>query len=297
MNDGRRALRDAIPITLFIVGAFYYWFALANRYVIFLYGHVAHGIAKTEPFDAMTSSRYWMAGLVATGAVLLLYTGLCWLLGLLGRRRGHVLSPPSWRQVWLFCALPLAVGIPLLTMTVNRPTLPPMLAAACVVSTLVGLALALWLAAWAAQRPLDLLWLGVDGAGLMPILLLLRVIELPGRGVAVPGWVALFVAVGSVVGAVGWLWVMTRLRAWRGKTSPGAGVLFASGMGSSYLLLPLLHYLLGKPDYRYITAASNFFAFNWVLQLLILILAGSLALGVTAIRRRVRRHSTVETAG
>lgn len=288
MSDWRRALRDAVPITLFIVGAFYYWFALANRYVIFLYGHVAHGIAKTEPFDVMTSSRYWMAGLVATGAVLLLYSGFYWLLGLLSRRRDHAISPPPWRQVWLLCALPLAAGIPLITMTVNRPTLPPMLAAACVVSTLVGLAFALWPAAWAVQHPLDLLWLGVDGAGLMPILLLLRVIELPGRGVSVSGPVAVFVAVGSIVGAIGWLWVMTRLRAWRGKTPPGAGALFASGMGSSYLLLPLLHYLLGKPDYRYITAASNFFAFNWMLQLLIFILAGSLALGVNARRHKAR---------
>lgn len=287
MSDWRRALRDAVPITLFIVGAFYYWFALANRYVIFLYGHVAHGIAKTEPFDVMTSSRYWMAGLVATGAVLLLYSGFYWLLGLLSRRRDHAISPPPWRQVWLLCALPLAAGIPLITMTVNRPTLPAALAAACVASTLVGLAFALWPAAWAAQRPLDLLWLGVDGAGLLPILLLLRVVELPSRGVAVSESLAAIVVVGSIAGGAGWLWVMTRLRAWRGKTLPGAGVLFAGAIGSSYLLLPLLHYLLGKPDYRYITAASNFFAFSLTLQSLIFILAGSLALSVTARRRRV----------
>ncbi len=284
---GHRALLDATLIALFILSVFYYWFALANRSIIFLYDHVAEGLPRAEPFDAMTSSRYWMAGLVATGAVMVVYTGIYWLLGQLRVWRRYAAGPPLWHQVWILCALPLTIGIPLITLTVNRPTLPPTLAVACVGSTLVGLALALWPAAWAARRPLDLLWLGGDGIGLMPILLVLRVVELPSQGLSIREPVAALVAIGSIVIGAGWLVVMTGLRLWRHKSLPGASALLASGLGSSYLLLPLLHYLLGRVEYRYITTASNFFAFHFSLQLFIFIVAGGLALGVTMLRRRL----------
>ena len=65
-----RPLLDAALITLFVLALFFHWFGLANRYVLFLYGHSAPGIPLTQPFDAMTASRYWMSGLVAAGAVL-----------------------------------------------------------------------------------------------------------------------------------------------------------------------------------------------------------------------------------
>jgi len=45
-----------------VLALFYYWFVVANRYVIFLYMHL-----DATPFDERTRSRYWMAGLVATG--------------------------------------------------------------------------------------------------------------------------------------------------------------------------------------------------------------------------------------
>jgi hypothetical protein len=139
----RSALAAALPISLFVLGAFYYWFAVANRYVVFLYGHVAPGIPRAEPFDEITSSRHWMAGLVVSGAVMVIYTGLNWVLGRIGARRQRDYAPPPWWQVWTLCAILLSVGIPLITMTVNSPTLPPALAAACVGATLAGLALAL----------------------------------------------------------------------------------------------------------------------------------------------------------
>ncbi|HRJ62455.1 MAG TPA: hypothetical protein PKZ99_14885, partial [Azospirillaceae bacterium] len=64
----RRPLLEAALISLFILVVYYYWFAVANRYAIFLYGHTADGIPPAQPFDATTSSRYWMAGLVVAGA-------------------------------------------------------------------------------------------------------------------------------------------------------------------------------------------------------------------------------------
>ena len=67
-------------------------------------------------------------------------------------------------------------------MTVNWPTLPLFNAMECVPATLLGLALALAPGAWAARRHMALAWLTMDGFGLMPVLLLLWAIELPGRG-------------------------------------------------------------------------------------------------------------------
>lgn len=62
-------------------------------------------------------------------------------------------------------AFPISIGIPAVTMTMNSPTLPPVLAAACAAATLLGLAVAPLPGKWAAERPLDLMWLVADGVG------------------------------------------------------------------------------------------------------------------------------------
>jgi hypothetical protein len=50
---------------------------------------------------------------------------------------------------------------------------------------------------------------------------------------------------------------------------PGAAALFLAGVGIGYGLTPLLHFLLFAPaEYRYITTASNVFAFDWRIQCL-----------------------------
>jgi hypothetical protein len=280
------ALGRAVPIALLVLGLFYYWFAIADRYVIFLYGHTAPGIPPAQPFDEMTSSRYWMCGLVASGLVMLLNTAVEWALGRWAASRRQAYAPPAWWQVWVLCLLPLTIGIPLMTMTVNTPTLPPALAALGVAATLAGLALALWPGAWAAQRPRDLLWLTGDGVGLMPTLLLLRAIELPGRGLMVTVPLAVLAAVGGTLLGIGWLVVMTGLRAWRRQSLPKACEVWGAGLALSYLLLPVVHHLLATPPaYRYISTASNFFAFNVGLQVLVFVVAAGLAVGVTRLRQ------------
>lgn len=278
------ALLHAAPISLSILGLFYYWFAVADRYAIFLYGHRARGIPEATPFDEMTSSRYWMAGLVACGAVMVVYAVVNWLLGrFVGGYR-----PPVWRRVWALCAPPLAVGILGITTTLNRPTLPLPNGAACAAATLIGLAFALAPGAWAALRPCDLAWLALDGAGLMPTLLLLRAVELPGRGLSVSVSVVYLMVLGGAFAGVVWLGIMTGLRVWRRKSPPGAGALFVAGLCLSYLLMPLVHHLLATPpQYRYISAASNFFAFNLWVQLVVFFVAAILALGVARLRRRL----------
>ncbi len=290
----RRPLPEAVVIVSFILGLFVYWFGLANRYHIFLYGHVAQGIPQAQPFDEMTSSRYWMAGLVASGAVMILYSAANGLWGHVSARRKQRFVPTAWWRVWVLGAIPLSIGIPVITMTLNSPTLPPHLAVACVVATLLGLAVALLPGKWAAERPLDLMWLAADGVGLMPPLLLLRAVELPGRGLSIGQGVAWRVAIGSCLAGAVWLGGMSVLRLWRQREMPTAAALVLAGVGLSYLLMPLVHYLLATPPaYRYITTASNFFAFNRDIQLLAMVVASGLALGVTQARRRLTYHRRV----
>ena len=282
----RRPLIEAALITLFILTLFYYWFALADRYAVFLYGHTADGIPLTQPFDALTRSRYWMAGLVAAGAVLVLYAVVNWLGGRLAAGRGRSFGAPAAWQVWALCALPLAVGIPVITMTVNTPVLPLSPAVAATAATLAGLAVALPAGRWAAERPGDLLWLAAGGLGLVPPLLLVRAVELPGRGLSVSPIVAWGAAVGSFVAGALWLALLSVLRRWRRRPPPSALALFLAGLALSYLLLPLAHHLLaGPPGFHYISDAANFFAVNPLVQLLALLAAAGLAVGAQITRR------------
>jgi len=253
-----------VPICVFILGLFHYWFAVADRHVIFLYGHLG-----ATPIDEVTSSRYWMSGLVVSGIVMVGYAIANWFVGRIAGLRHRGYHPPAWWHVWALCAVPLAIGIPVITMTVNWPTLPLSLATACALVTLIGLALALTPGSWAAHRPLDLGWLIFDGMGLMPTLLLLRAVELPAKGlVGVP--TAYLVAFGGTLGGAVWLVIMTGLRKWRHKAWPEASALFVAGLCLSYLLMPLVHHLFfTPPQYRYISTSSNFFAFNLGVQLVV----------------------------
>lgn len=252
----RRALIPATALVVGIGALFVYWFGVANRYVVFLYEHLGAG-----PFDRVTTSRYWMAGLVAGGMVVSVLAPLQALLGRLVPG-GRPYQAPDPLRVWALCAPPLALIIVGVTTTMNAPTLTLGQAVGCAAATLAGLALALAPMRWAAERPMDLVWLAGDGLGLAPVLLLLRALELPAQGlVTMP--LAIAVAAGAVVAAIAWLAMMTLVRAWRRRRRPSAAAILLAGLTISYLLFPLAHYLFGTPpDYRYITTASNVFPTN-----------------------------------
>lgn len=287
----RRPFIEAVAIVALVLILYTYWFAQADRYVIFLYGHSAPGIPLTEPFDAITSSRYWMAGLVAAGVVMLLYTGVNWIGGRVAARSGSSFGTPPWWRVWALSAPGLIAGILAITMTANTPVLPLPLAVASAATALAGLALALMPGRWAADRPDDLLWLMLDGMGLVPALLLLRAIELPGRGLSVSPTVVWFFAIGAVIGGALWLALLSVLRQWGDRPSPGAVAIFLAGVGLSYTLMPLAHYLTaGPPGFRYITNSTNFFAANPLLQLLAFAVAAGLAGAATWFRGWLARR-------
>lgn len=256
----------ALWITLLVLGLFYAWFAVANRYLIFLYAHLG-----ATPFDATTRSRYWMAGFV-----LMSYSVLQWILGRATGFLGWSYRPPAWWQVWMLCALPLAVGIPWITMRLNWPTLPVGLAAACVATTLVGMALALAPGALAAQQPRENVRLTLYAMGIVPSLFFVRAVELPER-IGAP--IAYTVAIAVPLAGAAWLMLRLLLR------PPTTGALAV--LCITYLVLPLVHYgLFTQPDYRYITAAANFFAQSVWVQLLSFAMVGVLIVGVTAADRR-----------
>jgi len=296
-----------VLVSAVVVGLFYRWFAVADRYAIFLYGHLG-----ATPFDHVTRGRYWMAGLVATGIVMVGYGLVNWALGRVSRLGGSRIASrgysdsraaaglpdraravlgamrvqngayaaPAWWRVWVVSAPALIVGIPLITMRVNEPTLPARDAVACVAAALTGLSFALMPGAVAAERPVDLLWTALKGVGLMPALLLIRALELPGQGLISPV-VAWGTAVGGTLAGAGWLAVIAAVGTWRGRTPSAAGTIFAAGLCTSYLLMPVVHHVLATPPgYRYISTSANFFADHVGLQALALLVAALLAVGV-----------------
>jgi len=279
LSQWLRAAFHAAPVILLVSGLFYYWFVAVDRFVVFLYGHLG-----ATPFDPQTASRYWMAGLVASGAVMVLYTAVSLIAGLVSR---HSYAPPLWWQLWLLSALPLAIVIPAIVMRLNTPTLPLKTAVFTTIATIVSLAIAFMPARMAAQSPIQFAWLAAAGMGLIPSLLLLRAVELPSKGlIAAP--IAYSVAIISTIAGAMWMLLIAWLYAKKYKASWQVHTLFIAGLCWSYLLLPLVHHLLFTPRaYRYISSSSNFFAEHLILQATTAVVAIFICIGATSIQRKV----------
>jgi len=55
----------------------------------------------------------------------------------------------------------------------------------------------------------------------------------------------------------------------------------------AYLLMPLMHHVVGTDGYFYISDSDNFFAQNGAVQVAVWLVSGGLVLGVTGLRQRV----------
>lgn len=281
----RRRWFLAFPYAVVLAGLYLYlftrWFTLADRYNLFLYYHdMGPLVADTSPFSYVTASRYWMAGLVAGGIALLLYTGANWLLG----RLFGAYQAPTWWRVWLLSAIPLALMIPLITMTANEPTLPIGLALWVTLVALAGLALALLPGRLAAEWPSELLLLTLDGLGLM--LIITSLVGLERLGSWIESGSTLYVSGMIIVSVAGLiiLLVGTVMRFWRRRPGTGPAPIFLAGLTGAYLFLPLLHHISFSDGYFYITDADNFLARNLFLQAGIWLLAAGLAVAVFRLR-------------
>lgn len=255
------ALVHAILVSLFEIGLFYYWFGVADRYAVFLYGHYGTG-----PFDGPTLSRYRMTGLVASGAVLVLYGMANWFASRLAGVFYRRYIVPEWWRVWILCLLPLGIVLPVIMMTVNRPTMPLPVALTSTAVALGSLPLALIPGRLAAEDPGELVWLTLAGLGLTPSLLLLRAVELTNK---MPPGRAIGIAVGGTLIGAGWSLAVTWLHSRRRSNRWRLTNLLVSALCLAYLVGPLMHYLLfTPPGYRYITVAENFFACSPLVQLI-----------------------------
>jgi len=287
------AMFYAGPIIALVLYLTYTWFAVRDRYEIFLYFHDMGPGFDTAPFGRMTVGRYWMSGLVASGAAMVLYVAAHLVLG----RAVVAFRPPEPWRVWALCAVPLLVALPAIVMTVNDPVLPLVNAVQVTAATSIGLALAVVLGPYATERPAAYILLMIDG---LPLALLL--VSLIGFE-SYPRWLArgrtamiythlAVLAAGAVALAVttAAYYVWPRLRV------PGAAAWFVAGAQVAYLFLPLNHYLFWCKDdgtwldadyFSYIPSADNYFAHSALVQVGIWVAVGLIALGVTWLRRRL----------
>lgn len=278
----RRAAIFAVPITALILALMLAWFTFGNRHVVFLYHHdMGPHMPGTGPFGPITRSRYWMTGFVAGGAVLALTAPIYALLG--WTRRDY--RPPAWGRIWTLCAAPLAIGIPVITMTTHSPTLPLRLAALTTATTLAALALALIPARTIAAQPLDALLLGLDGLALSLWLLILPSIEHAATWIAGGRQTYLLMLITlPLIGALG-LAGLTLIRARLRRPMPTATHLGLAGFIAAYLGFPIVHHMLFTGGYFYITDMDNAFARAAWAQLVTFIATAALVRLTTHLRR------------
>lgn len=289
-----RSVLFAVPISVLVIILYYTWFAVRDRYAIFLYYHDMGVGFDTSPFGAVTVSRYWMTGLVASGAVMVLYLTANLVLGRLVK--GYQAS--DWWRVWLCCTVPLVVAVPAIVMTVNSPTLPLLNAVQVVLALLVGLALAFRLGDLSASHPVGLFLLLVDGTGLVVLMSMLRAIEQIQRFLVrgYPG--IIFVIIAGIVFSLVLMCVMALLYRWKRKLPiPSAVMWLVAAFDIHYLFLPLIHHLFVSTDegsftdadyFTYISDMENYFSRNWLVQLGVWVAVVMVAVGVTRMRNRMR---------
>lgn len=292
-----REVIAALPVLALVIYLYYTWFAVSNRYTMFLYFHDVGARFDTAPFGWMTVGRYWMTALVAGGAVLIPYSAVNFVLGVLLKRY----RAPVWWRVWALCAVPLLIIVPMIVMTVNDPVLPLHHAARVTVTLLIALALAVYLGELAAEHPLGFVLLLVDGIGLACLIFALRAVPgFPGalqRGKTAS--VLLFtgiIAAGYIV-----LIVVSAIYVLRRRlTLPAVGSLLVVGVNVHYLILPLFHHLFWctdtgswtDPDYfNYIPAAGNYFVYNIPIQVFVWFEVVVIVYGLTRVRLWLRRRT------
>ena len=141
-------------------------------------------------------------------------------------------------------------------------------------------------------------WLGLlvamIAAGLIPVFLLLRAIELPHTGLTT-AQTAYSMAIGGTLIGIMWsitmIWLQTRLYAiWYNSV---ALKLYAIGLCLSFLLLPLFHYIFLTPkEFHYISVSANFFALNRSVQLMTLCIGAVVVIGLERLQRSWQKDRT-----
>lgn len=250
----------ALFLSFFILALFIYAFALVDRDLIFLYGHLGFG-----PLAEFTISRHWMTGLVIGGLVLVLYLPLNLLLKKLFKRYQF----PDWANLSCYLCLYLSLPLFILLNFIAKPALPFLLNLWILVILFFALRLALYLTHFAFKNFKHYVWLTIDALSLLPVIMIVPTLLQYGLKRSYPIF-GLLILLPIVMLLLAWLWsvLMTWLSKRFKRPFPSSLQLFLSAMGSAYLFFPFLHYFASNPGrVLYITNSDNFFASNPLIQL------------------------------
>lgn len=244
-------LISAVILTLYSL-----WFIFLDRRFTFLYGHL-----HSTPFDFRTASRYWMTGLVASGAILVGYTTI----NLIIKRFRHGYRLPDWQSVWRYSCLILSLPLFIILTFVGKPSIPVLLSFWIIVVLFTGLRLALYVSDFIVSNFRQSVFAFFDGLTLVPILLFIPLgVEFGLR----KSLSALLIITPVVIVGIALFgqWITTLLyKRFKQLFSSSLNV-FLSGLTTAYLLLPLYHYLTSRSKHIYISDSGNFFANSIWLQ-------------------------------
>ena len=250
--------KEEIILSVFVIlaslGAYLYLFVFADRSIVFLYGHMG-----LKPFDDMTTGRYWMAGFIVSGFLTLLYLAICVFFMLVNK---HVKINTG--TVVIFVATLAVPGILSITMATGEPKMPFRIAVSSAFALVSGIAIGFSVVDdWMADFKSSLICL-FSGLGLVPLLLLFRILELPQKGLVTRS-ISVWATAGLIAG--GFVWLAATFRLFR-KSRPTPVLVLKNALATGYIGLPLVHYLFFTPEnIPYITASDNFFADNLILRL------------------------------
>jgi hypothetical protein len=129
--------------------------------------------------------------------------------------------------------------------------------------------------------------LAADGWGLALVMLSLVGLQHVHRWLA--GGLSFYLYwMGAIIGAgLVWLLLLTAVYAWRRWPVPRARDSFVAGPAVAYLLLPLVHHVIGTDGYFYISDSDNFIARSIPLQFTIWLCGAALAVGLRRLRVRL----------
>ncbi len=266
----------SLIIALAVLILYAFWFYFLDRRLIFLYGH-----RHATPFDYDTVSRYWITGLVAGGVVFFVTV----IFGLVSKRL-HPNTVPGWKQVWKNTCLLLTAPVLAFLLFAGKPPIPLLLSLWISGILFASLGVALYAGSFVTQRFGQSVWVFFDGLALATVFQLFPLFIDYGlrRGASAFSIIAPAII---IVICVSWLYVMTYLYKRFGQSFNTPADVFLSGMTTAYLLLPLLHYLISRPNHvRYISNSANFFAGELWIQALAYTVAGVMLWFTGKIRRQ-----------
>jgi hypothetical protein len=258
-------------ITVISLSVYFYLFGYADRKIVFLYEHLG-----LTPFDSMTTGRYWMTGFVLSGFLTFLYLIAQFIKLFLVKSANF-----SWKTIIKFTWIPLSVGVIILTMTFGEPKMPFKIALSCAFALIIGLMIGFSFVDDLMTDVKSTFIYLIFSLGLIPLLLLFRVLELPEKGI-IDLKIAVIVVLISVVGGFCWLLIFYRIFK---KNTPQVKNVIKGTLLIGYSGLPVIHYLFATPTgIPYITSSDNFFAdsvilrlVNWVILILTVLLADKFA--------------------